>query len=170
MQYYALNSSVVGANATGAQNLFGVGVTLSSSTVYCFEIEFTITRSAGTTSHTLAYGYGGTSTFNNVYIITRRAGFNGSTFPVTGTGSTTVVVQSNNSTASTVMTGPITNASYSDTVLVKGTLSINAGGTFIPQYTLSATPGGAYTTNIGSYILIYPIGASGSNISVGTWA
>jgi len=35
---------------------------------------------------------------------------------------------------------------------------------------LSAAPGGAYTTAIGSYFLIYPISASGANVSVGTWA
>lgn len=47
---------------------------------------------------------------------------------------------------------------------------INAGGTFIPQYQLSAAPGGAYTTAIGSYFLIYPIGAAGNNTNIGTWA
>ena len=31
MQYYGVNVGVVGANATGAQSLFGVGVTLSAS-------------------------------------------------------------------------------------------------------------------------------------------
>jgi len=54
--------------------------------------------------------------------------------------------------------------------LMKGTVSINAGGTFIPQYTLSAAPGGAYSTVAGSFIRIAPIGASGSAINVGTWA
>ena len=49
-------------------------------------------------------------------------------------------------------------------------LSVNAGGTFIPQYSLSAAPGGAYTSQPGSYFLIYPVGASGANVSVGTWA
>jgi hypothetical protein len=51
-----------------------------------------------------------------------------------------------------------------------GTVSVNAGGTFIPQYTLSTAPGGAYTTAIGSYLSIWPIGAAGANTSVGTWA
>jgi hypothetical protein len=54
-------------------------------------------------------------------------------------------------------------------IRVAGTVSVNVGGTFIPQYTLSAAPGGAYTTTAGSYVLIYPIGASGANVNVGTW-
>ena len=54
--------------------------------------------------------------------------------------------------------------------MIRGTVSIATGGTFIPQYSLSAAPGGAYTTQLGSYFLIYPLGASGSNTSIGTWA
>jgi hypothetical protein len=53
---------------------------------------------------------------------------------------------------------------------LSGTVSVNAGGTFIPQYQLSAAPGGAYTVALGAYFLIYPVGTSGSNTSVGTWA
>jgi hypothetical protein len=64
----------------------------------------------------------------------------------------------------------ITSATFFSMVRVEGTVSVNAGGTFIPQYSLSAAPGGAYTTQIGSYFLIYPISAAGSNTSVGTWA
>ena len=41
---------------------------------------------------------------------------------------------------------------------------------FIPQYTVSAAPGGAYTTQIGSYIKLSPISVSGANTSIGTWA
>ena len=48
--------------------------------------------------------------------------------------------------------------------------TFDAGGTFIPQYQLSAAPGGAYTTQIGSYFKLSPLGVSGSNTSIGTWA
>jgi hypothetical protein len=63
-----------------------------------------------------------------------------------------------------------TSTTYYQTYLLKGTVSINAGGTFIPQYTLSAAPGGAYTTAIGSYFKLSPMSASGANTSIGTWA
>jgi len=53
---------------------------------------------------------------------------------------------------------------------VTGTISVNAGGTFVPQYTLSAAPGGAYSTDAGSFMKIYPVGAAGADVNVGTWA
>jgi len=68
------------------------------------------------------------------------------------------------------MTGALTSATMNIFANVKGTVSINAGGTFIPQYTLSAAPGGAYSTAIGSYIRINPLSASGAATNVGTWA
>ena len=71
---------------------------------------------------------------------------------------------------STTVTGARTNATYYDQTMMKGTISVSTGGTFIPQYSLSAAPGGAYTTAAGSYFLIYPIGAAGANVNVGTWA
>ncbi len=169
MQFYRLNSTVAGANTTSAQNILGVGCTLSASTVYCFEMFFTIAKTAGTTSHTLAYGFGGTATRNNAIVNVIRVGING-TFPYVPVTVQNYGAQANNTTAITTVTGAITSANFVEFALVKGTVSINAGGTFIPQYQLSAAPGGAYTTQIGSYMLIYPIGASGANTSVGTWA
>ena len=60
--YYALNSGYAGSNATGAQSVFGVGVTLEASTIYEFESVIALGKSAGTTSHTIALGFGGTAT------------------------------------------------------------------------------------------------------------
>ena len=64
-QYYALNSTVAGANVTTAQSMFGVGVTLASSTIYEFEILSYLAKTAGTTTHTGAVLFGGTCTANN---------------------------------------------------------------------------------------------------------
>ena len=169
MQYYRLNSGVVGANATGAQNILGVGVTLSSNTVYAFQSFFSISKTAGGGSHTISYGFGGTATNNNYLANQKRSGGAQSLPLVTATASGIVwfVVTS---PALTVATGTVASAAFTDTVAIEGTISVNAGGTFIPQYSLSAAPGGAYTTQPGSYFLIYPIGAAGANTSVGTWA
>ena len=165
MQYYRLDSTLAGANATGAQNMLGVGVTLSSSTIYAFDALLMMSKSAGTTSHTVAFGFGGTFTNNNiVYSIVR----DGNSTGFTNNGNTAMMtIQTANST---VITGARTAAAFFDVLYLKGTVSVNSGGTFIPQYTLSAAPGGAYTTAVGSYFLIYPIGAAGSNINIGTWA
>lgn len=168
MQYYRLNSASAGANVTTAQNIFGVGVTLSGSTVYQFESVFAMSKSAGATSHTIALGFGGTATVNNIGYWAHNqgdtTGFN--TVPYAGT----MFDQWISVATAQVITGAIGVATTYRLFVVNGTVSVNAGGTFIPQYTLSAAPGGAYTTQIGSYFQIYPIGASGANVSVGTWA
>lgn len=167
MQYYRLNSTVAGANATGAQNIYGAGVTLSSSTVYAFQAFYALSKSAGTTSHIPSNGFGGTATLNNIgYIMT------GSTSSVSFTARINAATNFLwvTTAAATAFDAATTSANYFHMVRLEGTVSVATGGTFIPQYTLSAAPGGAYTTAIGSYFLIYPIGTAGSNVSVGAWA
>ena len=166
-QYYRLNSNLVGGNVTTAQSIFGVGVTLSSSTVYEFEMIFALSKSAGTTSHTIGFGFAGTASLNNIYYLSSAS----VATSVTSAASIGSSYGSFAITASNVNTNMVTtSAAVTWFVILKGTVSINAGGTFIPQYTLSAAPGGAYSTAIGSYIRIAPVGASGSNTSVGAWA
>lgn len=165
-QYYRLNSTVVGLNATGAQKALGVGVTLVGNTVYEFEYVYALSKSAGVTSHTISLLFGGTATLNNIgYFITRIG--SGTTFVDTTVTSLSYYIQT---AAATAITSAITTAGRYDIGLVKGTVSIAAGGTFIPQYALSAAPGGAYTTAIGSYMKIWPVAAAGSNVNVGSWA
>ena len=166
-QYYRLDSGLAGSNVNTAQNIFGVGCTLSSSTVYEFEILFGISKSAGTTSHTISVGFGGTGTLNNI-IYNINWNYSG-TFNSNISSATSIQSIIQTATA-TVLTTAITNAAECFYAVIKGTVSVNAGGTFIPQYTLSAAPGGAYTTQAGSYMRIAPIGASGANTNVGTWA
>jgi hypothetical protein len=165
-QYYRLNTAVAGANATGAQSIFGVGVTLVGSTVYEFELVVAMSHTAGATSHTVALGFGGTATVNNIaYDVTSHT--DSAVFSSTGQTVTASFIQT---ASSSVITGAATTPFRSYVFILKGTVSINAGGTFIPQYTLSAAPGGAYTTAIGSYIKISALSASGANTSIGTWA
>lgn len=166
-QYYRLNADLVGANATGAQNIFGVGCTLSASTVYEFEMEFAMSKSAGTTPNAISLGFGGTATTNNIgYSVLEKSNTNSFTNLATN-DTIQAYIQT---TAATALSGAQTAATIFYIFLIKGTVSINAGGTFIPQYTLSAAPGGAYSTVAGSYIRIAPLSASGANTSVGTWA
>ena len=168
MQYYRLNSGLAGANATGAQNFFGVGVSLSASTVYVFESVIAHIKTAGVTNHTTSIGFGGTATVNNIgYLCQNQSdGTASTTIPYSGSVINTWISTVN----ATTISGGSTTAYAIRYYHIRGTVSINSAGTFIPQYSLSAAPGGAYTTQIGSYFLIYPIGAAGSNTSVGTWA
>ena len=166
-QFFRLESNLAGANVSTVQSVFNVSVTLSTSTVYAFESVIALSKAAGTTSHTISIGFGGSATVNNIgYSIIEKS--NSTRFTNLSTSDT---VQAFIQTASaTVMSGAVTSAAQFFMQNIKGIVSINGGGTFTPQYTLSAAPGGAYSTLAGSYFLIYPIGASGANISVGAWA
>lgn len=165
MQFFRLNADLAGANVTTAQNLFNAGVTLQVSTVYAFELVYALTKSAGVTSHTVSAGFGGTATFNNIH---RSVTFNAITSAATTASGTSNGYLT--TAASTVLTGAIATAAANVWITERGTLSVSGGGTFIPQYTLSAAPGGAYSTVAGSYMLIYPIGVAGANTVVGSWA
>lgn len=163
-QFYRLDTNLAGANATGAQNTFGVSVSLSASTVYAFEQYAVLSKTAGATGHTVGFGFGGTATVNN--ILFSVIGGDGGALP---TAANTATFLSSNTVSNTVLTGSSTSAARTVTARMKGTINANAAGTFTPQYTLSAAPGGAYSTVAGSYFLIYPIGSAGL-INVGTWA
>jgi hypothetical protein len=143
----------------------GKSVSVSASTVYEFEALILMSKAAGTTSHTVNIGFGGSATINNIYYEVVST-INATSF-ATLTAPTTAVIATATNTA---VTGAITSAAEYVTLIVKGNISVNAAGYLIPLYALSAAPGGGYTTNLGSYFNIYPIGASGANTSVGTWS
>jgi len=166
-QYYRLNADLVGANVTTAQSIFNVGCTLSASTVYEFEIYAIFTKTAGTTNHNFQFNFGGTATINNI-LYGNIAAYGTGSIPVPNTTSI-YGLMSNVTTAVSAING-LSVATIAHSHILKGTVSINAGGTFIPQYTLSAAPGGAYSTVAGSYIRINPLSASGAATNVGTWA
>ena len=164
-QYYRLNADYVGTNVATAQSIFGVGVTLSASTVYEFEYYMVLNKTAGTTGHTISIGFGGTATVNNILVAFTYVNF------AAGLPNGGAANHAASTSVSPVAVFTVTAAAaQSSLLLLKGTVSINAGGTFIPQYTLSAAPGGAYSTLTGSYIRINPLSASGAATNVGTWA
>lgn len=170
MQYYVTSAQVVGSNATGAQSILGVGVTLSSNTFYAFEGQFNFFKTAGTTSHTFALQWGGTATSHrfvtNVLSTSSAFGY------VTVDSTRNVFQYVMESASATPLTGAITSAFYTVNIRVRGFINVNAGGTLIPQYALSAAPGGAYSGSGTNYMSIWPIGAGGNSavVNVGTWA
>jgi hypothetical protein len=166
MMFYRLNSDYVGSNVNTAQSVFGVGVTLAAGTVYAFEYKCAVTKSTGGTTHSLSILFGGTATINNILHI----GTSTDRTVALPLVSTVPNAFATTGTAALGIGGTAGTALRSIFWFSSGTVSINAGGTFIPQYTLSAAPGGAYSTVAGSYFAIWPIGASGANTSVGPWA
>lgn len=166
MQYFRLNSDLAGANVSTAQNTFGVGVTLVGSTQYAFEFLIILAKTAGTTSHSPGIGYSFTGTVNNM-LASMYAGSANNALPVTNDAPTYTSVSS---ITNAQVSGASTTATRTTTISGKGTISVGTGGVLTPQYTLSAAPGGAYSTVAGSYFAIYPLAASGSNVNIGSWA
>lgn len=167
MMFYRLNSSYVGSNTGTAQSVFGVGVSLQASTVYAFDIMYLMVKTSGTTAHDFRISFEGTATINNIQYQALK------TYTTTSATSNFIAnpyhvyAQS----AASFSTGTMVSSSYHLVqLMMKGTVSINAAGTFIPRYTLVTAPGGAYSTMPGSYFAIWPIGAAGANTSVGAWA
>lgn len=159
---YRLNANLAGGTGTAAQKVLGVGITLPASTIYEFEYLFTFTKTAGTTGHSVSLNFGGTATFNNaLHSVVETS---------TNTAGTTAALQFVTSMGSTISYNMGSTASVSLTAIGRGTVSVNATGTLIPQFTLSANPGAAYSTIAGSYLALWPIGASGANTSVGAWS
>jgi hypothetical protein len=141
------------------------GVNLTASTIYQFDLTYFLQKAAGTTSHTVGFGFGGSATLNNI-VYGGFAWANGTATTPTSAGTFTGW-----STAATsvVWTTGLTASGVWIIAKLQGTVSVNAAGTFVPSYFLSAAPGGAYTTNAGTYFNIYPVGAAGANTSVGAW-
>jgi hypothetical protein len=170
--YYRLDSSFAGANNNTAQSLLGVGITLAASTQYEFEIYAVLLKIAGTNLHTMSTLFGGTATLNNILTTTICTGLSNTTeantLPITANA--TAIMTASRSQSAVLIRAAFNSQFRSEVILIKGTVSVNGAGTFIPQYILSAAPGGAFTTQIGSYMKIKPIGAAGANINVGGFA
>lgn len=158
-----LDSAGTGTNVNTAQPWFPTngGVNVEAGVVYDMLGLLSLTRSAGVTSHTTAIGFGGTATLT--YILWSAWA---------NSGDTLASAASNHAGAraatSTVIKGASTSASEEIVVQVNGSIKINAAGTFIPQFTYSAAPGGAPTINLGSFFQLIKKG-SGFNTK-GTWS
>ena len=169
-QVFRLNSGLAGANVNTAQKIFGVGVTLAASTVYEFEAVVALTKTAGSNGHTIGLSFGGTATINNISYAATVRQVDNSTDLSTPDNDWTWALFIPTATNETVSYNNGGYTSQAKMIVIRGTVSVNAGGTFIPQYTCSAAPGGAYTTSAGSFFRIAPLSDGNANTSIGDWA
>lgn len=158
-----LDAAGTGQNIATVQPWFPTtgAVNVEAGAVYEFEGLLSLTRSAGVTSHTTSIGFGGTATLTSILWDA-----------LTNTGDTLANVARNGasgkSAAAVVVKAASTSATEEIMCRVKGSVKINAAGTFIPQFTYSAIPGGAPTVNIGSSFKLVKKG-TGFNTK-GIWA
>lgn len=159
--YKILTSDNTGTNGNSAQPWFPTsgGVTLEAGATYLFEGQIHITRSAGSTSHTTGFSFGGTAT------ITTIQGHHGAK-----EGDAATFADMDRCVFTSASNLQVKGASTSTTEVIvgvtRGFVVINAGGTFIPQFTYSAAPGGAPTIKAGTFFMLHKLPASTS----GTWS
>jgi len=164
--FIAQSSDYTAANSASAQQVFNAtasgAITVTGSTAYMFEAVYYISRAAGTTSHTLSTLFGGTATFTSITYLAETTSTTGNVLGavsrIYGTGATALTV-----------TAASTSATENITVILKGMIRTNAGGTVIPQIQYSAAPGGVPTVVRNSYFRLTPVGNS-SVVSVGNWS
>ena len=161
--YYRANANVTLSNVSTAQSWLGVGVTLQSNVTYAFTGQFSLVTT-GTTSHTENIGFGGTATLYNIGYLTTRGNANAITAT---TGNVYSVYRTaNTSTAQTGAFVTAQNVYYQ----LSGTVSSNVTGTFIPQLTFSAAPGGSSNVLTGASFQITALQGGNANVNIGTWA
>jgi len=165
-QFIALTANYTGADSASAQQVFDAttngAVTLAASTTYMMEGVYYITRSAGTTSHTLStlFALGGTLT---------SIAYTAETTSTTGNALGAVSRIYGTLASATVVTAASTDATENITVTIRGIVRTNAAGTFAPQIQYSAAPGGAPTILANSFFKLTPIG-NNTVTTVGNWS
>jgi hypothetical protein len=157
-----LDAAGTGQNIATVQPWFPTtgSVAVEAATVYGIEGLLSLTRSAGATSHTTSLGFGGTATLTSILWHAQC-----------NTGDTLANIALNSTSAkaatSTVVKAASTSATEEIMIHINGSVKINAAGTFIPQFTYSAIPGGTPTVNLGSFFQLIKKGTGFS--AKGTW-
>lgn len=171
----ALTADSNGLNSASNQSLFGQISNTSwnvpnTDAYYAFEMNIGMFKTAGATSHTINLLFGGSATVSNIM-------YRGSCLGVAGTSTLTGLTANAAQVGSQVTTivqasAALANAACTWSGTIYGYVNFTSTGTFIPQYKLSTSPGGAYTTVAGSYFKIWSISqqVSSSAIRVGNWA
>ena len=162
---HVLASAHAGADVNTAQDLFPLDITLDANSVYQYEMVFAQVKSAGATTHRMRYLWGGT-----VGVTAIQRNFYMSWDSGSPAASSLAWAGNYTSTAEQEFTNNIAAASVVTWMQERGVIITSTAGTFIPQYRLTAAPGGAYSTRAGSYFRLRKVGAAGGDIAVGPWA
>ena len=161
--YSIVISDVTLANSANAQAYLTAAVdtlTVEAATLYEFETVIEIEGMGGTT-RTTSFLFGGTATFTScTYWSHIHAG-------VANAVSTAQSTKFSN--AATAQALAATNTLAAHTIKITGHISINGGGTIIPQIQFSADPTGTILAKVGTYFKATPIGTN-ATASVGAWA
>lgn len=141
------------ANSNAAQNWLAAAVdtiTLEASTLYFFEAVIEIEAMGGTT-HTTDVNFAGTATFTDIFFYHLSISSAAQALQATQSMGTHIV-------ATTTGVSP-TSTAAAFMCKLEGIMSINGGGTIIPQLTFSADPTGTILCKKNSHIWFRAAGA-----------
>lgn len=148
-------------SSTSAQNIFAAAndtLTVAASTSYRFRARLTF--NTGATSHTTAFGFGGTATFTTC---------NYTSNATSSAANTLATPQMRRVSAATAAVLTAASTAVTTDIWIEGIIRVNGAGTIIPQVTFSAGPTGTCETAIDSFFELEPIGTN-TVAAVGNWA
>lgn len=152
-------------SATTVQNIFAATndvVTVRASTTYL--VDAVIKLTTGATSHTTAFGFDGTGAATATATAVMLESWATSAAATTlATPQMREIVSLTSAVVTAASTSVVTN------LVVRGFITIGTGGTIAPCVTFSAGPTGTCTVDVGSYMMLIPLGTS-TALSVGAWA
>lgn len=154
--------SFSGNDVATPQSIFGVGATLSANMAYEIEIIAHLQKTSGTTMHGISFLLGGTASYSSIGLrLSVDYGANATLLPAFVTAA-----------SATPFISGINAANAGVTIQASGILVTSSSGSIVPQYQCSSAPGGAYTTQVGSLISLYPLKqvSPGTNLALGEWS
>lgn len=152
---YRLSSDRTLSNGTSVQSIFNVGLTLPIGT---YRVEMFIMLGTGSTSCVINAGVGGTATWTATDFTWRSSYFNRAAQTPTGTLDKWNDTLTNGTMQAVSVAAGLANRQWD----WRGTVTTSGAGTFIPQMSFSAAPGGTNVVKKGSWVRITPMPNSGA--------
>lgn len=155
-----LAADVAAVNNTNPQPWFASqgAATVDGNTTYLFEGRLFLAN--GTTTHTTGVSFGGTATITSIDYAAEL--WSAALNAIATAQSNKFCSAANNQVLNA------TSALASTSILIKGIVRINAGGTFIPQFAFSAAPGPGNSVKRGTSFVLAPVG-DGAFTQDGPW-
>jgi hypothetical protein len=167
--FIVLTSDYVGSDVLTAQAVFNSPasgtITLPASTSYFIEGMYVITRTLGTTAHTLSTLFSVSQPLTSIQYMAEATSSTGA--PTPATGAPTIVYGT--AVSGLVVTPSSASGTEHITVWIRGVIRTNSATTFTPQIQYSSAPGGSPSILANSYFRLTPIGTN-SVASVGNWS
>lgn len=142
------------ADSDAVQSIFASAndaLTVAGGTTYFFEMRLRL--ATGTDAHDVELLFSGTATLTTIHYMAQSVTW---AEGAAGTAAT-----------ATVIATAVTDATYN--AHITGYISVNAGGTLIPQISFSAAPGGTNAVDVGTFIRLTPVGTDVAAAS-GGWS